>query len=579
MKYKLRGPVNQHNLLEDILMNRGIKNIDLYKNPIYDLPKAEDIINLPEMLIKLKKSFNKRILLCVDADTDGYTSASIIYTFLKRTVENINLDYYVHPMKTHGITDHLKAKVISGGYEVLIVPDAGSNDVDNSCFLWENGVEILIVDHHEIEAKNNFALVVNNMQGDTNKAFTGAGMTYIVCKELAKILNIEEPRYLLDLAAIGNIADSAILTSNELRSLCKEGLANINNNFVKTIMKDKGLEKLSISDISWKIAPIINGVCRSGSLEERELLFKALNDIHNGEIYTVIKRKLNKETRKYEQVPFELNFYEYALDILSKCREKQNKALEPILKELDDKINENRQIQIFVIDKEELRSNTGLVANKMSDRCSQPVLVLWEKEDTYTGSARGNTNIMKDFKKYCSETGLFSLCQGHDNAFGVIIKKENLLKFTEKINSDRFEQKQDMKEHLVDYIYENGDINRMHMREVSDNTELWCNGCPEPQFAVLNIPVMKDNVNLYRGGTLKVYAGGITYMKFFAKTAEKEKFEVGFGNELVMNAICRFENNTYNGKTTQQAILVDYEVFEKPIEIKPEQQSVLDFFS
>ena len=579
MKYKLRGPVNQHNLLEDILMNRGIKNIDLYKNPIYDLPKAEDIINLPEMLIKLKKSFNKRILLCVDADTDGYTSASIIYTFLKRTVENINLDYYVHPMKTHGITDDLKAKVISGGYEVLIVPDAGSNDIDNSCFLWENGVEILIIDHHEIEAKNDFALVVNNMQGDTNKAFTGAGMTYIVCKELAKILNIEEPRYLLDLAAIGNIADSAVLTSNELRSLCKEGLANINNNFVKTIMKDKGLEKLSISDISWKIAPIINGVCRSGSLEERELLFKALNDIHNGEIYTVVKRKLNKETRKYEQVPFELNFYEYALDILSKCREKQNKALEPILKELDDKINENRQIQIFVIDKEELRSNTGLVANKMSDRCSQPVLVLWEKEDTYTGSARGNTNIMKDFKKYCSETGLFSLCQGHDNAFGVIIKKENLLKFTEKINSDRFEQKQDMEEHLVDYIYENGDINRMHMREVSDNTELWCNGCPEPQFAVLNIPVMKDNVNLYRGGTLKIYAGGITYMKFFAKAAEKEKFEVGFGNELVMNAICRFENNTYNGKTTQQAILVDYEVFEKPIEINPEQQSVLDFFS
>lgn len=579
MKYKLRGPVNQHNLLEDILMNRGIKNIDLYKNPIYDLPKAEDIINLPEMLIKLKKSFNKRILLCVDADTDGYTSASIIYTFLKRTVENINLDYYVHPMKTHGITDDLKAKVISGGYEVLIVPDAGSNDIDNSCFLWENGVEILIIDHHEIEAKNDFALVVNNMQGDTNKAFTGAGMTYIVCKELAKILNIEEPRYLLDLAAIGNIADSAVLTSNELRSLCKEGLANINNNFVKTIMKDKGLEKLSISDISWKIAPIINGVCRSGSLEERELLFKALNDIHNGEIYTVIKRKLNKETRKYEQVPFELNFYEYALDILSKCREKQNKALEPILKELDDKINENRQIQIFVIDREELRSNTGLVANKMSDRCSQPVLVLWEKEDTYTGSARGNTNIMKDFKKYCSETGLFSLCQGHDNAFGVIIKKENLLKFTEKINSDRFEQKQDMEEYLVDYIYENGDINRMHMREVSDNTELWCNGCPEPQFAVLNIPVMKDNVNLYRGGTLKVYAGGITYMKFFAKTVEKEKFEIGFGNELVMNAICRFENNTYNGKTTQQAILVDYEVFEKPIEIDPEQQSVLDFFS
>lgn len=579
MKYKLRGPVNQHNLLEDILMNRGIKNIDLYKNPIYDLPKAEDIINLPEMLIKLKKSFNKRILLCVDADTDGYTSASIIYTFLKRTVENINLDYYVHPMKTHGITDDLKAKVISGGYEVLIVPDAGSNDIDNSCFLWENGVEILIIDHHEIEAKNDFALVVNNMQGDTNKAFTGAGMTYIVCKELAKILNIEEPRYLLDLAAIGNIADSALLTSNELRSLCKEGLANINNNFVKTIMKDKGLEKLSISDISWKIAPIINGVCRSGSLEERELLFKALNDIHNGEIYTVIKRKLNKETRKYEQVPFELNFYEYALDILSKCREKQNKALEPILKELDDKINENRQIQIFVIDREELRSNTGLVANKMSDRCSQPVLVLWEKEDTYTGSARGNTNIMKDFKKYCSETGLFSLCKGHDNAFGVIIKKENLLKFTEKINSDRFEQKQDMEEYLVDYIYENGDINRMHMREVSDNTELWCNGCPEPQFAVLNIPVMKDNVNLYRGGTLKVYAGGITYMKFFAKTVEKEKFEIGFGNELVMNAICRFENNTYNGKTTQQAILVDYEVFEKPIEIDPEQQSVLDFFS
>ena len=579
MRYKLRGEVNQHSFLEDILKNRGIENIELYKNPVFDLPKAEDIMNLPEMIVKLQKSFNKKILLCVDADTDGYTSASIIYTFLKNIVKDIDLDYYVHPIKTHGITDDLKAKVITGGYEVLIVPDAGSNDVDNSLFLWENGVDILIIDHHEIEVKNNYALVVNNMQDNTNKAFTGAGMTYIVCKELAKALNLEEPKYLLDLAAIGNIADSAVLVSNELRSLCKEGLSNINNNFIKTIMKDKGLEKLSIGDISWKIAPIINGVCRSGSLEERDLLFRALNDIHNGETYTVIKRKLNKEIRKYEQVPFELNFYEYALDILSKCREKQNKLLEPVIKELDSKINHNRQIQIFIIDKEDLKSNTGLVANKMADRCVQPVLVLWEKEDTFTGSARGNTNIMKDFKKYCSESGLFTLCQGHDNAFGVIIKKENLLKFTEKINSEKFEQKQDMEEHLVDCIYEKGDINRIHMKEIANNSELWCNGCPEPQFAVLGIPVLKENVNLYKGGTLKIYAGGITYMKFFAKTAEREKFEIGFGNELIMNAICKFENNTYNGKTTQQAILVDYEIIEKPIEIDNEQQAILDFFS
>lgn len=562
MKFRKRQEPNvlTYNFIDRILATRGITNFEEYKNPHFEMPDFYSIKNLLKGIDLVNKHKKSRILIVVDSDTDGYTSGTIFYQFLTRNLPEAEIFYYVHPNKDHGITDQVKAYVMTMGINFLIVPDAGTNDKENTTFLYEHGVEILIVDHHEKENENPFAVIINNMLDDTNKAYTGAGMSYIFCSALAKEWKLEEPKDLMCLAAVGNIADGAVLTSNQLRSLCDYGLKNITNKFLQTIMENKDIKELTIADISWKIAPIINGVCRAGNLQEKNLLFKALNDIDMEEEHPVSKRKLNKVTRKYEMVDFVLNGYEYALDILMKCRENQNSGINPIVEKFSKTINPNRQIQVFVLEGVEQNSSTGLIANKLSSLSKNPCLVVWEKENTYTGSARGNTNIMKSFKDYCTNSGLFELAQGHDNAFGVILTKENFAKFIQKINSEKFECQEDTTEYIVDEIYENGDVNRMHMKEVADNYHLWCNGCQEPLFVVKNVIANKDDIKNYRGGTLKIYSSGLSFIKYFSKKEEFENIQKGFGDTVTLDIICKFENNEYNGRVTQQGVIVDYEI-------------------
>ena len=568
MKFKLRPKVNglAFNNLDRLLLNRGIKDIELYKNPQFKIPNFENIVNFNEGINLFLKNVKSKTLIVVDSDTDGYTSSTIMWQTIKRFFPNMEIDFYVHPKKEHGITLGVKEKVLSEGFKFLIVPDAGTNDLENSVILWENGCQILIIDHHELEVQNKFATIINNMQDGTNKQYTGASMTFLFCWGLAEKIGKEPPIDLIDLAAIGNVADSAILVSNEIRSLCLNGLNNISNIFIKKLMIHKNITNnfLTMVDVGWKIAPFINSVCRSGSKEEKELLFKALNNIHNNETYVVEKRKLNKETRKYEKIPFVLDFYENAIEILDKCKKNQDDVLAPIVKKQLTKVNPDRNIQVFILDKnDDAKSSTGLIANKLQSEIKQPVIVLWEKENTFTGSARGNTNVIKNFKDFCSKTEMFKLTQGHDNAFGVIIEKENLLNFIDYISKIELTMNEEANEHIVDEIFENGFVDRKLIEEVANcDKTLWCNGCPEPTFGITKLIVKKEEVKFYRGGVMRLYANGMTYIKYFAKSIEKENFEVGFGDKIEINILCKFENNEYNGRVTQQGIIIDYEVKE-----------------
>lgn len=64
--------------------------------------------------------------------------------------------------------------------KLIIVPDAGSGDSKECKKLIESGKDIIILDHHSIDASDNPAIVVNNQLSDkiTDKAMTGVGITY-----------------------------------------------------------------------------------------------------------------------------------------------------------------------------------------------------------------------------------------------------------------------------------------------------------------------------------------------------------------------------------------------------------------
>lgn len=167
MKYKLRNSELTHTVhgsIIKLLENRGIIDTKSYLNPSEkneNDPTLLDNIDIAvDLLFKHLKSKSK-ILFVVDADTDGYCSSSMLWNYIKDIYPDSNLHYIFHNGKKHGLSDLLD-DVISLEPNLVILPDASSTDYDQHKFLYENSIDVLVIDHHEADKYSDYAIVVNN---------------------------------------------------------------------------------------------------------------------------------------------------------------------------------------------------------------------------------------------------------------------------------------------------------------------------------------------------------------------------------------------------------------------------------
>ncbi|HAU85133.1 MAG TPA: hypothetical protein DCW90_06420 [Lachnospiraceae bacterium] len=571
MKYRQRT-FHTGNIIETILNGRGIENIEQFLNPTNaDDTKLELVKNLEEGVKLIKDNLGKKILILVDSDCDGYTSASIMYQYLKAVNPDIDIHFYVHETKLHGLTNQFMDYIKDKSYDLIIIPDAGSNDVENIELLERTyDTRVLVIDHHEIEKESPYGVIINNQACEnTNSNLTGAGMAYIFCRALEREFRTGKLEELADLAMIGLIGDSANLRDNEVRFLCMNAIKGITNNLLKTFyqVNGKGTENLIIKDLSFSgIIPMINAVVRVGTLEERIQLFQALSNIDCDYTTVVEKRKLNKETRKYEIKAFEMNAYEYMVEVGTKAKSRQDSITKKVIKSVEKQYDPSSGIQLFIIDdNEEAKGITGLIANKLSGQYQQPCIVMWESPEhgNYIGSLRGNVKVLKDFKQWCTNTGLFSLAQGHPNAAGIILPTSNLEQLREMARNVEAEEYCND----VDLIYK-GFVNVEDVKIVNRYKHLWYGGVEEPLFAVEQIEVPKSALVLNKS-TMKFYVNGLTYIKF--RTSESEfnslKYGNGFDETVTLNLVGRFDINTWNGNCYPQFVIDDYEVAEKEVNL------------
>ena len=562
-------PRLSHDLIESIMLNRGIDNIQLYLNPTNE--NDTDLSQIPfinEAIELIKKNIGKEILILVDSDADGNTSAAIMYKYLKYVNPFAKVRYFIHEHKTHGLTPQFMEHVEETKPNLVIVPDAGTNDIEQRERIISLGIDLLIIDHHNADKyTDNGGILINNQCDDNmNKNMTGAGMTYLVCKAIDKLaFNTGRIESLKDLAMIGIIGDCASLFENETRYLCMNALRNIESAMIKTVIEEnkQDLDTVTFTNMQFGgIIPLINSVVRIGTIEEKELMFKALADIETDYFKVVEKRKLNKETRKYEKIPFKLNIYQLAIDAARGCRDRQNKIINNELKFADEQFNPNAGIQVYIVQTDECKPLTGLLANKLTSLWQQPVIVVWDLNGAYTGSLRGWEKSIPNLKKWCEETQLFKLVQGHDNAAGVVFELENLEKIkkcTENVEYEEYSIE-------VDNMYEgSAPISDIYL--INNNKELFRNGVVPPLFAVKNLLVTPQNAK-WSKNTLRINMDGVTYIKF--KVSEEEYTSLIETPNCKINVVGAFDVNEWNGRQFPQMQIEEYEVIYN-------EPSVMDF--
>ena len=399
MKIKTLLSKIEPDFLNQYLSACGVQDVEKYlKADISNYDNPFDYPNMDKAVTISKCAFDmaKKVGIVIDCDADGYCSAAIVYQFLQIVNPEMEIQIFNHKGKQHGLKD-LWRQIAKSKVEFLIVPDAGTNDVTPCRHLCENGIDILILDHHEIEKANPYAVVVNPHSGNRlNSALSGAGVADKWVQAYCYINNIAYPHY-ENLVAVSLATDICSMASPENRTYMQQGLSHLEfeNPFIAYLFAHAYNQSRTPEGISFGIAPLANALARSDCQDKKDLFFYALNSVSDMEFAEAMKK-------------------------LRAIKSQQDKRVKMIVDGFNDVDVSHKVVTVFV-DKQDA-GYTGLIANRLCGTYRKPVFVLREKTDkTWSGSLRSPFALLD-----IVNASKLAKCSGHLSACGIEVKKQNL---------------------------------------------------------------------------------------------------------------------------------------------------------
>ena len=593
MKYKLINEVDPAlSPIQQILLNRGIKLSDMhhYLNTTdADILDAEmlgsESIKAAAAALILAINNNSKTLVLVDCDCDGYTSAAILINYLYDlfpTFVTNNLKYYLHEDKTHGLSDCMDY-IEKNDFKLIIIPDAASNDYEYHHKLKEEGRTIIILDHHEAPMVSEDAIVLNNQLSNyPNKQLSGAGVVWQFCRYLDKIRGGHIADEYIDLAALGNCGDMMSLRSIETKHIITKGFRNenIKNPFIYGMAEKNAYSlgnKITPIGAAFYIVPFVNSMVRSGTLEEKEILFKSMLKSEAFKMILSNKRghKLGEEEKLVDQA------LRTATNVKSRQTREQDKGMAFVESQIETNNMMQHKVLIFLLEPGQIDSNiAGLIANKIMAKYQRPVLMLTKCEVLnpnmqlltmppkpaydiyYRGSARGYSKSgIENFKDICQDTGLVEYAEGHQNAFGISIKKAYIDKFIE-LTDEALKDLQSEPLYYIDYIFKGVDVKAETILDIANLNDIWGQDMDESLICVENLKVTKDNLVLMspdKKPTLKItLPNKLSFIKF---GSSQEEYENLLSDGYVeINVIGKCNQNEWMGNVTPQILVEDYEI-------------------
>ena len=570
MEYQLlasRIPPRELSAVEQVLFNRGIdpENVEHYLNTTdEDILNPQMIMNVAEGAKVLVKHIAQgdKVLIQIDSDCDGYTSAAALINYLNRLFPGFvqsNIYYRIHTGKQHGIL----LETIPDDVKLVIAPDSSSNDYDEHQQLKSKGVDVLVIDHHEADKISENAVIINNQLCDyPTKSLSGVGMVYKFCSYMDELLNVDYADDYLDLVALGMVADMMDLRDFETRHLITRGLENIRNPYFKGMVDKQAYSlkgEITPIGVAFYIAPYVNATIRMGTQEEKLMLFESMLDYRGYELVPSTKRgcKGQQETR-----------VEQACRNCTNIKNRQTKARDAALENIERIIKEKNLLEnkILVVKLDTFaadRNLTGLIANQLMAKYQRPVLLLNKTVDGWEGSGRGyDKSKFDNLREFLKESDLVMYAEGHANALGVGITDEAFKTFIEYSNRELAEF--DFTPcYKVDFIFNGADFRGKDIVEIAELKSLWGQGVDEPYVAIEYINVYAGNVVLMspdKSPTLKItLPNGTSLIKFKSSQEEYEKLRSESGC-ITINVVGKCERNVWNGTVTPQIIIEDYEI-------------------
>ena len=536
---KLSDELGINEIIAHLLVLRGITTYNEAKK--FFRPQISDLhdpfllkgMNKAVERIQLALKKGEKILIYGDYDVDGTTSVAMMYNFLNRFTTNIG--YYIPDRYEEGYGISFKGIDYAQyeGFSLIIALDCGIRAVKQVEYASNKDIDFIICDHHTPGLNIPRAIsVLNPKQNDCAYPFKelsgcGVGFKLIQAISLTKKIDFNEIGEYLDLLAVSIGADIVEVTG-ENRTLAFYGMRVINQSprpGLKALIERSGKTgELSISDLVFGIAPRINA---AGRIEHGKLAVEILieQDFEKAKILAEGIENHNTDRKQLDQ---------------------------NITKEALLMIDENKKSTV-VYSSDWHKGVVGIVASRLIEQHYKPTIVLSEKDDELTGSARS----VKGFDLYeallkCEH--LLEKFGGHKYAAGLTVKKQNLDSFIlefEKVVSSSITEEQQIAEIEVDLEIDINDITPKLYRIIKQFAP----------FGPKNRKPIFVSRNVTESGRGKRVGKDKSHLSLVLNTSSKPITTIGFrmGEELIKTEnnqefdVCySVDENNWNGRTSIQ---------------------------
>jgi single-stranded-DNA-specific exonuclease len=270
-----------------ILLGRGIAETTVatkFLSPrLADLRPPEGLVDLDKALDRIIAALQAGETIGVfgDYDVDGVTTAAVLATALRAFGAKV-VPRCASRDAGYGLGPADVARFAADGCRVLLTGDCGTSDHEALRACREEGIDAIVIDHHQIpEGETTAFALINPRRPDDAFPFKGlasCGLAFYLAAALRSRLRDRQPAFdprdLLDLVALGTIADvvplvdeNRILVSHGLRTLTARKRPGVDALATVAELEGGSSRPLTAHDVAFRLAPRLNAAGRLGEAQ------------------------------------------------------------------------------------------------------------------------------------------------------------------------------------------------------------------------------------------------------------------------------------------------------------------------
>lgn len=408
-------------LVSTVLDSRGLRTPEeqsAFLSPKHprDLTPGDvgiDARSLEQAVERIRAAIDRResIVVHADYDADGISAGAVMWETLHALGARVMP--YVPKRESEGRgMPKTSIDAIVGEYRptLLITVDHGITARESVAYARSLGIDFIVTDHHEKPSQLPECTIVHTTD------MAGAGVSWFLAHAVATSYHLPATNSLLELAAIGTVADCVPLIGAN-RSIAKYGLEELRRTKrvgIKAILADAGAELLTANTytVSHLIAPRINAMGRlEHALDALRLLCTKDADRAGA-----LAGDLGLTNRRRQDMTSEMHTHARTEVAAAIGGETAGKLL-------------------FVSSTSYNQGIVGLVAGKLVEEYYRPAIVIAEDAEVSKGSARSiaGVNIIEIIRRH---RDLLVDVGGHPLAAGFTIESRNISVFADRMREE-----------------------------------------------------------------------------------------------------------------------------------------------